>query len=322
MSLVSLQDIRDARTRIAGIARVTPMVDVTTAYGPLLLKCENMQPTGAFKIRGATNVLAQLPAERRTRGVVTYSSGNHGQAMAYAARLAGVPAVVVMPETAPAFKVEGARGLGADVIFAGTTVLDRRAKAEELVETRGLAMVPPYDDEGIVAGQGTVGLEVIEQSPDAAVVFVPVGGGGLISGVAAAVKRLRPETRVVGVEPAGAAKMTASLAAGAPVTLDHTESIADGLLALRPGTLTFAHVRELVDEVVLVSDEEIANAVVWLAERAKIIAEPSGAASVAAAERELQHGRATSPVVAVVSGGNIALDALADLRRRTQMKSG
>ena len=219
-----------------------------------------MQPAGAFKIRGAYNMLAQLSAEARGAGVITYSSGNHGQAMALAARLLGIRAVVVMPETAPRVKVEGAERLGAEVIFAGTTVLDRKARAESEAAARGLTMVPPFDHPWIIAGQGTCGLEILEQSPCAlSAVYVPMGGGGLISGVAVAVKSLRPACASIGVEPEGAPKMTASRAAGHPVTLPKTASIADGLLSIRPGDLTFAHVQALVDDVVTVSEREIAG---------------------------------------------------------------
>src|SRR5687767_12612005 len=281
--LVSVSEINDARGRIAPVARVTPMLDGTAAAGrPLFLKCENMQPGGAFKIRGAYNMVARLTAEQRRRGVITFSSGNHGQAMALAARELGAPAVVVMPTTAPLIKVEGARSFGAEVIFEGTTSSERRARAETEAAARGLTMVPPFDHEWIIAGQGTIGLEILEQRPDVAAVIVPVGGGGLISGVAAAVKQLQPHVRVIGVEPSGAAAMKASLEKGEPVTLPSTHSIADGLMPVRPGDLTFAHVRAYVDAVVTVDDDDIADAVRWTYVEARVVAEPSGAATVAA----------------------------------------
>lgn len=312
--LVSLEAIRDAAQRIRPIARVTPLHDVSLAAGlPLRLKCENLQPGGAFKIRGACNMLMQLDAEERRRGVVTYSSGNHGQALALAGKLLGIRAVVVMPTTAPAVKVEGVRRFDAEVIFAGTTSAERRARAEEEVRTRGLVMVPPFDHPWIVAGQGTAGLEIVEQCAELGAVYAPVGGGGLVSGIAAAVKRLKPRVRVVGVEPVGAAKMTASLAAGRPVTLERTSSIADGLLPVRPGELTFAHVQALVDEVVTVDDQAIAQAVVWLFRHAKLVVEPSGAASVAAVFAAGAQAARDGVVVAVLSGGNIALETLASL---------
>jgi threonine dehydratase len=304
-SLVSLDDIRAAAARIAGVARRTPLIDVGGINGEpaFAIKCENMQPAGAFKIRGAYNMVAQLSAEARGAGVITYSSGNHGQAMALAARLLGIRAVVVMPETAPRVKVEGAERLGAEVLFAGTTVLDRKARAETEAAAHGLTMVPPFDHPWIIAGQGTCGLEIVEQCPAVSTVYVPMGGGGLISGVSVAVKTLRPATRVIGVEPEGAPKMTVSRAAGHPVTLPKTASIADGLLSIRPGDLTFAHVQALVDDVLTVSEREIVAAVKWLFDHANVVAEPSGAVSVAAILRQRP---AADGIVAIISGGNVA----------------
>jgi threonine dehydratase len=270
---------------------------------------------GAFKIRGAANMLRQLERGKLDQGVITYSSGNHGQAVACAARTLRVPAVVVMPTTAPAVKVDGARAFGAEVVFAGTTSLDRKVEAERLAEARGLTVVPPFDHPWIIAGQGTVGLEVLEDLPEVETIYVPVGGGGLLSGVAAAVKRLQPAVRVVGVEPAGAAKMSASLAAGAPVTLERTSSRADGLLAVRPGDITFAHVASLVDAIVTVTEEEIAAAVAWLAREAHMVAEPSGAVTVAAARVRHSLDTDAGRTVAIVSGGNVEPDVFADLVR-------
>ena len=301
---MSIADIRAAAARIEGIARRTPLIDIggTSGEPAFTVKCENLQPAGAFKIRGASNMLAQLSPEALAAGVITYSSGNHGQAVALAAQRLGTSAVVVMPETAPRVKVLGARGLGAEVLFAGTTVLHRKARAEAEAAARGLSMVPPFDHPWIIAGQGTCGLEIVEQHPSLSEVYVPMGGGGLISGVAVAVKALRPGVRIVGVEPSGAPKMTASLAAGHPVTLAKTTGIADGLLSVRPGDLTFAHVQALVDDVVTVDDSEIAAAVKWLFDHAKVVAEPSGAASVAAV---LRHRLTADGVAAIISGGNV-----------------
>ena len=304
-SLVSIDEIRAAAARIAGVARRTPLIEVGGVAGEpaFAIKCENMQPAGAFKIRGAYNMIAQLSPEARAAGVITYSSGNHGQAMALAAGLLGIRAVVVMPETAPRVKVAGAERLGAEVLLAGTTVLDRKSRAEDEAARRGMTMVPPFDHPWVIAGQGTCGLEVVEQHPPLSTVYVPMGGGGLVSGISVAVKSLRPAVRVVGVEPEGAAKMTASRAAGHPVTLPKTSSIADGLLSIRPGDLTFAHVQALVDDLVTVREEEIVAAVKWLFDNANVVAEPSGAVTVAAVLRE----RSVAPgVVAVVSGGNVA----------------
>ncbi|MGH9348729.1 MAG: threonine ammonia-lyase [Vicinamibacterales bacterium] len=300
-TLVSIEDIVAAAARVAAVAHRTPLVPA--AVPGLFLKCENLQPMGAFKQRGAYNMIAQLSPEARRRGVITYSSGNHGQAVAMAAQVLGAPAVVVMPETAPAVKVEGARGYGAEVVFAGRTSFDRKHKAEEMAAARGLTIVPPFDHEWIIAGQGTVGLEILEQCPDVQTVFVPVGGGGLIAGVSTAIKRTKPGVTVIGVEPAGAARMSTSLAAGEPVTLEKAASIADGLLTLRPGDLTFAHARTFVDLMVTVTDEQIASAVRWLFRTARLVAEPSGAATTAAV---LAHGAPPGASVAVISGGNVA----------------
>ncbi len=300
MKFVTLEEIRAARERIRTVAKVTPLIDVSSLAGrPLWLKCESLQPGGAFKIRGAYNMVAQLSDEERRRGVITYSSGNHGQAVAIAARALGAPAVVVMPTTAPAIKSDGAKGFGAEIVFEGTTSLHRRAKAEEIAAARGLTMVPPFDHPWIIAGQGTIGLEILEQCPGVGTVLVPVGGGGLVSGVSAAIKQSKPGVTVIGIEPSGAAAMKSSVESGEIRTL----SIADGLMAVRPGDLNFAHVRKFVDRIDTVDDTEIAAAVRWLFKSARIVAEPSGAASVAAALR--QSATYTPPVVAIISGGNI-----------------
>ena len=302
MTLIGLADIEAAAERIRGVALRTPLIEV----GAFRLKCENLQPTGAFKIRGAYNMLAQLSPEARAAGVVTYSSGNHGQAVAFAAQRLGSVAVVVMPEKAPRVKVDGVRRCGAEVIFAGTTSVDRRVRAEAEAAARGLTIVPPFDHRWIIAGAGTCGLEILEQCPDVAAVYVPVGGGGLLSGIAAAVKAGGRAVRVIGVEPAGAAKMSASRAAGRPVRLERTSSLADGLLPLQPGELTFAHTQALVDDLVTVDEAAIVDAVRWLFSEARIVAEPSGAASVAAV---LQAGKSIAPgAVAVISGGNVSAE--------------
>ena len=324
--LTTLADIDAAATRIRAAVARTPLVDVSAGAGRrLLLKCENLQVAGAFKIRGAFNFITQIQDAERARGVITYSSGNHAQAVAYAARALGSPAVVVMPETAPAVKVDGARSYGAEVILEGTTSIERKARAESEAVRRGLAMVPPFDHPNIIAGQGTVGREILEDAPTVGTVYAPIGGGGLIAGVAAAVKLRRPTTRVIGVEPVGAAAMAASLRAGEPITLDSVGSIADGLLPVRPGDLTFAHVRRFVDDVVTVEDDAIGRAVVWLARHAKLIVEPSGAATVAAllfggselGGQVLKDAPGPDPeTVAVVSGGNVSLDTISTLVER------
>ena len=313
MTVISAADIDAATARVRAAVVRTPLLDVSRQTGrPLLLKCENLQVTGSFKYRGATSMIAGLPPAQVRGGVITYSSGNHAQAVACAARTRGIPAVVVMPHTAPAVKVDGARAYGAEVLFEGTTSTERRARAEHEAARRGLTMIPPFDHPAIIAGQATVGREIMEDAPDAARVYVPIGGGGLLAGVASAVKQARRATRVIGVEPAGAACMAASLAAGRPVTLEATASVADGLLPVRPGDLTFAVAQAHVDEVVTVEDAAIERAVVWLCRNAKLVVEPSGAAACAAA-LAADHNPAGGCTVAVVSGGNVALPALAAL---------
>jgi threonine dehydratase len=328
--LVSLEAIREAAARIRGIARVTPLLEAAelAACGPgsrprLLVKCENLQASGAFKIRGAYNMLAQLSDEQRRAGVITYSSGNHGLAIALAARWLAVPAVIVMPTTAPPIKVEGAKSLGAEVLFEGTTTLHRKARTEAEAATRRLTIVPPFDHEWIIAGQGTVGLEILDQCPDVATVYVPVSGGGLIAGVATAIKRRKPSVRIVAVEPTGAPKVTTSLRAGKPTTLETISGIADGLLAVRPGDLTFPHIQAFVDEVVMVTDEAIIDAMRFLFGAVKLVAEPSGAATVAAARGAVVSrfvvagstgaavGANKGPEVALISGGNVEPDRFA-----------
>lgn len=306
--LVDLDEIRAALPRVASLARRTPALEILSPKGlPVVLKCENMQPGGAFKIRGAANMIQQLSPTALRRGVITYSSGNHGQAVAIAARAAGAPAVIVMPTTAPSVKVAGVRRYGAEVIFEGTTSDERREYAEREAASRGLTIVPPFDHEWIIAGQGTAGLEILEQVPQAGLVLVPIGGGGLASGIATAIKLSRPGVRVIGVEPLGANAMQRSLEAGAPVTLRSTRSIADGLLPVRVGDLTFAHVREFVDAILTVSDEAIATAVHWLYYDARLVVEPSGAAALAAllSGQADPHLPSSHSVVAVVSGGNV-----------------
>lgn len=314
MDLVTLDRIGAAAQRLSGTIRRTPLLEVCELTGcdsgPLLrLKCENLQLGGAFKIRGALNMALQLDDPSRRAGLLTYSSGNHGLAIALSARLLRVPALIVMPTTAPAVKVDGARALGAEVIFEGTTTLQRKARAEAEAASRGMTIVPPFDHPWIVEGQGTIGLEILEQYPEVRTVYVQMSGGGLIAGVATALKRSRPEVQVVGVEPTGAARMTASLAAGEPVTIPTISGIADGLLAVRPGDVTFPHIQAFVDRVVTVDDTRITRAMRWLFAAAKVVAEPSGAITVAAAQRDVEAGQVSPEgLVAVISGGNVTAD--------------
>ncbi len=310
-------DLREARARVARHARTTPLLvseSLSERCGHrVALKCENLQAGGAFKMRGATNFISRLDPAARGRGVITYSSGNHGIAVAHAARRAGVKAVVVMPRTAPAVKVDRVRALGAEVHLAGTTSLDRKERAEVLQKDLELAMVPPFDHPWIIAGQSTCGVEILEQMPEVGTVLVPVGGGGLIAGVALACAYHRAGIRVIGIEPEGAAKMSASLRAGGPVTLPSVGSIADGLLPSRPGDLTFAVTRAFVAEVVTVADDAIRAAAVFLLSHEHLLVEWSGAVGVAG----LLAGAVKTfdaPTAVVLSGGNA--DPAALLGRR------
>jgi threonine dehydratase len=312
MDLVTKTDIIDAANRIKGSVLRTPLVPATLIGRPLWLKPENLQAIGAFKVRGAANVLAQLPDSARERGVVAYSSGNHAQAVAFAARDAGVPATIVIDDTAPELKLTATRALGAEVITV--PLQDRQRVAEELAAERGATLVPPCVHPGVFAGQGTIGLEIMADLPDADVVLVPVSGGGLASGIGVAVKALRPETAVFGVEPELAGDAAASLAAGHLVhwpVADRVKTIADGLRA-EPSELTFAHLRSVLDGILTVSETEIRTAVGLLARQARLVAEPAGAVATAAAlfrADQLPGGR----VVSVISGGNIEPALLAEI---------
>ena len=302
--MVTSRDIKEAAEGLRGIARRTPLVYVEELGAHL--KLENEQPVGAFKIRGAHNAIRRMPSDVRQHGVITYSSGNHGQAVAYAARQFGLRAVIVMPETAPAVKVEGVKKWGGEVVFAGRTSEDRRIKAEEIAARDGLAIVPPFDHADIVAGQATVALEIVEQLPEVETVVVPVGGGGLISGIVAGLGAVGSKAVVWGVEPAGAPKLHHSLAAGKVVRLDKTGSIADGLITLNVGTIPFAELtreRERIRGVVLVEDDSIRAAVQFLWRSRRLAVEPSGAATTAALLGGMVPRSRTT--VLVVSGGNV-----------------
>lgn len=309
--LVGLAAIRAAARALAGVALRTPLVAFGDPDRRQLLKAESLQPIGAFKIRGAYVAVAGLAPAERARGVITYSSGNHAQGVARAARLLGCPAVIVMPRDAPAIKVRRVAADGAEIVFVGPASDERRAAAERLAAERGLAIIPPYDDDRIIAGQGTVGLEIAEDVPDLAAVLVPVGGGGLASGVAAAVRALRPRTRIVGVEPELAADARESLARGRIVSWPAElvgRTIADGARTQALGHRTFAHLAALLDEIVTVSEDEIVAAVRLAAEESRLVVEPSGALSIAALRYRAAEAGITDaggPVVAVVSGGNV-----------------
>ncbi|MDF1501676.1 threonine/serine dehydratase [Roseisolibacter sp. H3M3-2] len=307
--LVTLETLRAAAAVLRGVAVRTPLLpaDDLLPGGPgrVWVKPEMLQRGGAFKLRGAYTFLAELPAEVRARGVVAPSSGNHAQAVALAARLFGVPATVVMPTTVTPAKRAGAERLGARLELAGTSTADRMDRALEIVRETGAVLVPPYDHPTIIAGQGTAGLELVDDLPSVRLVLVPVGGGGLSAGVATAVKLLSPATRVVGVEPAGAPKLTRARAEGRPVHLGKTSGLADGLLAVEVGTHPFAHHQAYVDEVVTVEDAALPPAMRALLDRMKLVAEPSGAITVAALREGLVAPAADGDTVCVLSGGNI-----------------
>lgn len=311
--LVTLEALRAAAALLRGVAVRTPLLPFDAvaerAGVPVFVKPEMLQRGGAFKFRGAYTFLATLSPEARAKGVITASSGNHGQAVALAAKLFGVSATIVMPTTVPRAKRDGAVRLGARCFYAGVTTQERMDRALEIQAAEGLTMVPPYDDPTIIAGQGTLGLEIAEDLPAVGTVLVPVGGGGLSSGVAAAVKYLAPRARVIGVEPAGAPKYSRARAAGAPVTIPaHPDGLADGLLAVRIGTRNFDHLGAFLDDVVTVEDGALPCAVQLLLDRMKLVSEPSGAITVAA----LLEGRvvAQGPTVCVLSGGNVEWDGL------------
>jgi threonine dehydratase len=312
--LVTIEAIRAAAERLRGVATHTPLVPFGPAGDRRYLKAESLQPIGAFKLRGAYATIATLSPAERAAGVITYSSGNHAQGVARAARLLGIPAVIVMPSDAPTVKRERVLADGAEVIVVGTASEERERVARSLAAERGLTVIPPYDDDRIIAGQGTIGLELVDDLPDLAAVLVPIGGGGLASGIATAVKALRPGVRVIGVEPELGADARDSLAKGEIVRWDAamvSRTIADGTRTQAIGRRTFAHLRAHLDGVVTVSEAEIAAGVRLAAELSRLVAEPSGALSVAA--MAFRHEEAgldgiDGSVVAVVSGGNVDPD--------------
>jgi threonine dehydratase len=310
--LVGLTEIESASRRLAGVIVPTPLLPADAVSeavdAQVRVKCENLQHAGSFKIRGAFNFVSQLSDEQVAAGIITYSSGNHAQAVALAGKLRGVRVVVVMPTDAPKVKRDGAERLGAKVVFEGTTSVERKERAEKIAAAEGLVIVPPFDHRHIIAGQGTVGLEIARNWPDVDLVLAPIGGGGLASGVAAAVKRLVPSARVIGVEPEGAASMRAALDSGAPTLLGEVSTIADGLKPVIAGELTFEHARSLLDDVVTVTDDAIRRAAAMLVHRQKLVVEWSGAATTAAllsGRVEAEGGR----VAAIISGGNLETPA-------------
>ena len=324
--LVTLDDVVAARQRIADHIYVSPCARSETfsraigAHG--FLKLENLQMTGAYKERGALNKLLTMPPAERAKGLVAASAGNHAQAVAYHAGRLGVAATIVMPEATPLLKVANTRGHGARVVLHGANYEEAYAEARRLEQVEGLTFVHPFDDPAVIAGQGTVGLELLEQVPDLDAVLVPVGGGGLVSGMAVALKARAPHVRVIGVETEMLPCMLASLDEGRLVTVEAASTVADGIAVKRAGEITFLHVQKLVDEIVTVSEEEIASAILYLLEKEKTVAEGAGAVAVAALLNHKVRGLEGRRVVAMVSGGNIDVNVVARVIERGLVKEG
>ena len=318
--MLTLEKIREAQAALSGIVRVTPLTPAPKIGANVWIKAENLQLTGAFKIRGAYNKIRSLTPEEASRGVIACSAGNHAQGIALSASMQGIRSVICMPEGAPISKVENTRGYGAEVVLVPGVYDDAAKEAARLAEEKGYTFAHPFNDEYVMAGQGTIGLEILEQLPDVEQIVVPIGGGGLISGIAAAVKSLKPECRVVGVQAASVASMKASLEAGRIVTVPDGATIADGIHVLTPGQLTFEAVSAYVDEVVTVAEDEIAAAILTLLETQKTVAEGAGATTVAAC----MFGRvdSTKKTVCVVSGGNVDVTMLSRIITRGLSKSG
>jgi threo-3-hydroxy-L-aspartate ammonia-lyase len=305
--LVTVEEIRAAAARLDGVIVATPLVPFSAVQSRLLIKPESLQPTGSFKLRGAYTAISALSAEERQRGVVAHSSGNHAQAVAYAASLLGVPATVVVPDNAPEVKLAPTRRLGARIVTCQPTLAARTAATEDLITRHGYTLIPPFDHPAVIAGQGTIGLEIAAQRPDVDLVVVPVGGGGLISGIAAAIRGACPGTRVVGVEPELAADARDSFRRGEQVAWPPSatqRTVADALRVEQVGSLTLRHMLSLVDDIVTVTEDEILDAVWRTATQARLVAEPGGAVAIAACLSGRDLPAAEAPV-AVLSGGNI-----------------
>lgn len=319
--MITLSDVRSAQTRLEGVTVRTQLIQFPLcADDPrrLLLKPENHQPIGAFKLRGAYNKIACLSEKERRRGVISYSSGNHAQGVAYAARALDTKSVIVMPNNAPAIKRQATAKLGAEIVLVGPSSEERKLKAEELAAQHGYAIVPPYNDEQIIAGQGTIALEILEDFPEVEAVLAPVGGGGLISGVAAAIKLTNPKIKVIGVEPELAADAQASLRTGTIVQFPAEQvsrTLADGLRTQSIGPINFEHIRAYVDDIITVTEDEIRQTMKYLSANPATIAEPSGAVATAGFIFHAQELPQTKQNVAIISGGNIEPEMLNDLGR-------
>jgi threonine dehydratase len=313
-AIVTLTDIQAAQQRIRGVAARTPLIPYHQLSGAnAFFKPESLQPIGSFKLRGAYNKISSLTVSERNRGVITYSSGNHAQGVAYAARALDAKAVIVMPSNAPKVKIDSTRAMGAEIVFVGPASSERKARAEELAREHGYVIVPPYADEQIIAGAGTIGLEIVEDLADVDLVLAPIGGGGCISGIAAAVKLSGSKAKVFGVEPEFANDAQQSFRAGKIVQLtaeEVTRTLADGLRTQSVGEINFQHIRAYVDDVVTVNEEDIREAVRRMAMDAKLVAEPSGAVAFAG---YLKHGAGARKAVAVVTGGNVEASVLTDI---------
>ncbi|HTN51131.1 MAG TPA: threonine ammonia-lyase [Anaeromyxobacter sp.] len=324
--MVTLPDVQAALGRVRDRIYLSPCARSETLSRltgtSAFLKLENLQMTGAYKERGALNKLLSLGPAERERGLIAASAGNHAQAVAYHAGRLGTASTIVMPETTPISKVANTRAHGARIVLHGSNYDEAYAEARRLEQAEGLTFVHPFDDPAVIAGQGTIGLEILEQVPEVDAVVVPVGGGGLISGVAAALKAERPAIKVIGVETEALPCMLAALEAGKPVTLEAASTLADGIAVKRAGDLTFAHVKALVDEIVTVSEEEIASAILYLLEREKTVAEGAGAVPVAALMQKRIRGLEGRRVVSIVSGGNIDVNLVARVIERGLVKDG
>ncbi|WP_170008272.1 threonine ammonia-lyase [Bacillus fonticola] len=313
---VTLNQIQQAKAKLAGVIHETPLQFSQTfsewSGNEMYLKPENLQKTGSFKIRGAFNKISSLTNEQKEKGIVAFSAGNHGAGTAYAARALGVKATVVMPENPVPSKKNAIIGYGARAVEYGTDSIAMFERAQQFHEEEGMEMIHPFEDLYTIAGQGTIGMEILAELPDVDAIIVPVSGGGLISGVAAAVKEMKPTVEVIGVNTEGAQAMYHSLQQGRPSEVDKVETIADGLMAKKPGDNTFAHTQKYVDDLVLVSEQEIAKTVILLSERAKLVVEPSGAAALAAMLYHHTHLKGKK-VAVMVSGGNISFELYASL---------
>lgn len=319
--MLDLEMIRSAQKTLKGVARYTPLTQAKNLGRNIFIKSENLQLTGAFKLRGAYNKLSSLSEDERKKGVIACSAGNHAQGIALSASMLGIKSIICMPAGAPISKVEATRNYGAEVVLIPGVYDDAAAEAERMVKEHGYTFAHPFNDEHVMAGQGTIGLEILEQLPDVEQVVVSIGGGGLISGVGCAIKSLKPECKVIGVQAAGAASMYVSMREGEPVTLPSVSTIADGIAVKCPGSLTFDYCKKYVDEIVTVKEDEIATAILALMEDQKTVAEGAGAATVAA----VLFGKvdvSEKKTVCIVSGGNIDVTTISRVLTKGLTKTG